>query len=52
LDDGRTFRQRLGLPSFDKPVKVALVIAPYYTAIAEAQLAGRAGCAGQGRRRP
>ena len=29
----------LGLPSFDAPVKVALVIAPYYTAIAEAQLA-------------
>ena len=29
----------LALPAFDKPVKVALVIAPYYTAIAEAQLA-------------
>jgi 6,7-dimethyl-8-ribityllumazine synthase len=29
----------MGLPSFDKPVKVAIVIAPYYTAIAEAQLA-------------
>jgi 6,7-dimethyl-8-ribityllumazine synthase len=26
------------LPSFDKPVKVAIVIAPYYTSIAEAQL--------------
>ncbi|MCT4683603.1 MAG: 6,7-dimethyl-8-ribityllumazine synthase [Roseicyclus sp.] len=29
----------MGLPSFDKPVKIAIVIAPYYTAIAEAQLA-------------
>ena len=29
----------LGLPSFDRPVKVAIVIAPYYTAVAEAQLA-------------
>ncbi|NKX43429.1 6,7-dimethyl-8-ribityllumazine synthase [Roseicyclus persicicus] len=29
----------MGLPGFDKPVKVAIVIAPYYTAIAEAQLA-------------
>ncbi|MBV2360406.1 6,7-dimethyl-8-ribityllumazine synthase [Thalassococcus sp. CAU 1522] len=29
----------LGLPSFDKPVKVMIAIAPYYTAIAEAQLA-------------
>lgn len=28
----------LGLPSFDKPVKVAIVIAPYYTSISEAQL--------------
>jgi len=28
----------MGLPSFDKPVKIAIVIAPYYTAIAEAQL--------------
>lgn len=29
----------LGLPAFDAPVKVAIVIAPYYTAISEAQLA-------------
>ncbi len=29
----------LGLPSFDKPVKVAIVIAPYYTAISQAQVA-------------
>ena len=29
----------LGLPGFDTPVKIAIVIAPYYTAIAEAQLA-------------
>ena len=29
----------LALPDFDKKVKIALVIAPYYTAIAEAQLA-------------
>jgi 6,7-dimethyl-8-ribityllumazine synthase len=29
----------MGLPDFDKPVKLALVIAPYYTAIAEAQIA-------------
>ncbi|MDG4647441.1 6,7-dimethyl-8-ribityllumazine synthase [Roseibacterium sp. SDUM158017] len=29
----------LGLPEFDKPVKVAIVIAPYYTAISQAQLA-------------
>jgi hypothetical protein len=43
LDDGRTFDNDLGLPSFDKPVKVALVIAPYYTAIAEAQLAAARG---------
>jgi len=28
----------LGLPEFDKPVKVAIVIAPYYTSISEAQL--------------
>jgi 6,7-dimethyl-8-ribityllumazine synthase len=33
----------MGLPSFDKPVKVAIVIAPYYTAIAEAQLAAAKG---------
>ncbi len=30
----------MDLPRFDKPVKLAIVIAPYYTAIAEAQLAG------------
>lgn len=29
----------LGLPDFDAPVKVALVIAPYYTKIAEQQIA-------------
>lgn len=29
----------LGLPAFDKPVKVAVVIAPYYTAVSQAQLA-------------
>lgn len=29
----------MGLPAFDEPVNIALVIAPYYTAIAEAQLA-------------
>lgn len=29
----------LGLPTFDRPVKVAIVIAPYYTAISEAQIA-------------
>ncbi|MEM8803811.1 MAG: 6,7-dimethyl-8-ribityllumazine synthase [Pseudomonadota bacterium] len=29
----------LGLPSFDAPVKIAIVIAPYYTAIAEQQVA-------------
>ncbi len=29
----------LGLPSFDAPVKVALVIAPYYTKVARQQLA-------------
>jgi 6,7-dimethyl-8-ribityllumazine synthase len=28
----------MGLPTFDKPVKIAIVIAPYYTAIATAQL--------------
>jgi len=28
-----------GLPTFDKPVKVAIVIAPYYSAISQAQLA-------------
>jgi hypothetical protein len=39
----------LGLPSFDKPVKVALVIAPYYTAISPGAAGRRAGCAGQGR---
>jgi 6,7-dimethyl-8-ribityllumazine synthase len=33
----------LGLPSFDKPVKVAIVIAPYYTSIAEAQLSASRG---------
>jgi 6,7-dimethyl-8-ribityllumazine synthase len=30
----------LGLPVFDTPVKVAIVIAPYYTAISAAQLSG------------
>ncbi|MEJ6393991.1 6,7-dimethyl-8-ribityllumazine synthase [Gymnodinialimonas sp. 2305UL16-5] len=29
----------LGLPRFDDPVKIAIVIAPYYTAISEAQIA-------------
>ena len=29
----------LGLPSFDGPVNIALVIAPYYTKVAEQQLA-------------
>ena len=29
----------LGLPDFDDPVKIAIVIAPYYKAISEAQLA-------------
>ena len=29
----------LGLPEFDRPVKVAIVIAPYYTAISQAQIA-------------
>ena len=29
----------MGLPQFDKPVKIAIVIAPYYTAIATAQIA-------------
>jgi 6,7-dimethyl-8-ribityllumazine synthase len=29
----------LGLPTFDRPVKVAIVIAPYYTAISKAQIA-------------
>lgn len=29
----------LGLPTFDTPVKVAIVIAPYYTSISTAQLA-------------
>ena len=29
----------LGLPEFADPVKVAIVIAPYYKAISEAQLA-------------
>jgi 6,7-dimethyl-8-ribityllumazine synthase len=33
----------LALPEFDKPVRVALVIAPYYTAIAEAQLSAARG---------
>lgn len=33
----------MGLPSFEKPVKIAIVIAPYYTAIAEAQLAAAKG---------
>jgi 6,7-dimethyl-8-ribityllumazine synthase len=33
----------MGLPRFDKPVKVAIVIAPYYTAIADAQLAAARG---------
>lgn len=29
----------MGLPPFDKQVKIAIVIAPYYTAIAKAQIA-------------
>jgi 6,7-dimethyl-8-ribityllumazine synthase len=29
----------MGLPTFDKPVKVLIVIAPYYTKLAKAQLA-------------
>jgi 6,7-dimethyl-8-ribityllumazine synthase len=29
----------MGVPAFDKPVKIAIVIAPYYTAIARAQIA-------------
>lgn len=29
----------LALPAFDKPTKVCIVIAPYYTAISQAQLA-------------
>lgn len=29
----------MGVPVFDKPVKIAIVIAPYYTAIATAQIA-------------
>ena len=29
----------MALPTFDAPVKIAIVIAPYYTAISEAQLA-------------
>ena len=29
----------MGLPAFDKPVRIAIVIAPYYTAIAHAQIA-------------
>jgi len=33
----------MALPTFTDPVKVALVIAPYYTAIAEAQLASARG---------
>ncbi|MBF9060668.1 6,7-dimethyl-8-ribityllumazine synthase [Rhodobacterales bacterium HKCCSP123] len=33
----------MGPPAFDKPVKVAIVIATYYTAIAEAQLAAAKG---------
>ncbi len=33
----------LGLPEFDKPVKVMIAIAPYYTKIAEAQLAAARG---------
>ena len=28
----------LALPAFDKPTKVCIVIAPYYTAISQAQL--------------
>ena len=33
----------LGLPAFDAPVKVAIVIAPYYKAISEQQLASARG---------
>jgi 6,7-dimethyl-8-ribityllumazine synthase len=33
----------MALPVFDKPVKIAIVIAPYYTAIAAAQLAAARG---------
>ena len=33
----------MGLPSFERPVKVLIVIAPYYTAIASAQLAAARG---------
>ena len=33
----------LGLPEFSDPVKIAIVIAPYYTAISEAQLASARG---------
>ena len=33
----------MGLPAFDRPVKVAIVIAPYYTGIAQAQLAAARG---------
>lgn len=33
----------LGLPSFDTPVKIALVIAPYYTKIAKQQIASAVG---------
>ena len=33
----------LGLPSFDTPVKVAIVIAPYYKAISDQQLASARG---------
>ena len=33
----------LGLPSFEDPVKVAIVIAPYYKAISDAQLASARG---------
>ena len=33
----------LGLPTFETPVKVAIVIAPYYTSISEAQLTAARG---------
>jgi len=33
----------MALPRFDKPVRVAIVIAPYYTAISQAQLAAARG---------
>ncbi len=33
----------LGLPEFDSPVKIAIVIAPYYTKISEAQLGSARG---------